>query len=528
MRISRQLFLLALFNGVALTCAIVLCSVRLEQLRTGFFLVSGDEAVLYQLTEIKAAALEQSRADLLAADADQQLAAHDKLVRERWTGLAKGLPADERKRAEPLIAGNWSEYHKNYASALKIFATSPNDALSIPERIHDMYIKPLAAEVDRLIKSRQTHVEEERKRIELQLQNILWSVLWPLLLAGALVLLFQQRFGARLKKRLKDYEACTRRLAEGDLSQRLPDQFHDEIGDLARNTNQAIEALENMVKAVSRSADRTTELANAIHEHASVVQANVGQQTGEIRQITTSVAEMNGATEVIASSAGEAAQLSARARDLAAAATGLGLESAQRLAKLQDSVTQAQDKLSHLLDVVQQIGGVSGLIKNVASQTNLLALNAAIEAARAGEHGRGFAVVADEVRALSENTTVSTGKIDHLLQQVGASCKDMQAAMSVAANGVDFSHQQGVRAMDSLRSIEDAVQDISRMLEGIASATEEHSRETTAMNEHVMSVDEIAERSASQIDETTDNIRQLSAEAQGLREAVLRFRLSAA
>ncbi|MBK9615280.1 MAG: methyl-accepting chemotaxis protein [Uliginosibacterium sp.] len=526
MRISRQLFLLALLNGLALSLAIVLCSLRLSDLREGFLAVKHDQTILYQLTEIKATALEQSRADFLSADIEQQLARSDKLILARLAALRPALGREDGARAEREIGGNWREYRKNYASALKIFVTAPNDAMSIPDRIFDLYVKPLSREIDRLVAARQGESGRRQAQIQRQLDNILWVVLSPLLAAGGVVLVFQQQFGQRLRKRLKIYHQRALGLAEGDLTQRLPDEARDEIGDLARATNLAVASLESMLHDVSRSAGRTTALAEEISQDAREITTHVGKQTGEIHEIGGALVEMTGAIESIADAAAEAAIHVSRAKEQAGMAMVTGENASSRLASLQQVMAAAEARLRQLQSALGQIGSVSGLIKDVASQTNLLALNAAIEAARAGEHGRGFAVVADEVRSLSEHTAASTGKIDQLLRDIAESCHAVQEAMRAAAQGSEQSHGEGREMLVRLAAIEVAVTEVSHMLDGVAVASEEHSRETAAVREHLVSVGEIANRSAARIGASEQRIAALSNDARLLRDAAGRFRLT--
>src|SRR5512146_2462716 len=209
MSISRQLLIQAMLNCIVLATVIALSAWRLDALRSAIMLYQRDHGLMYQLSEIKAAALEMSRSDLLNPDTPKNLEKTDELIRNRWEKIAGVLTTDDGAKASALVKDNWENYKKNLNNALAIFATSPQDALSIPDQIYTLHIVPINAELDRLAALKRDSAIANEAAIGHQLASILWTILVPLTTYGAFVLAMQQRFGSRLRKRLDEFVAAT-------------------------------------------------------------------------------------------------------------------------------------------------------------------------------------------------------------------------------------------------------------------------------------------------------------------------------
>lgn len=518
--------LLALVNGAALLVALLLSAYRLSDLRQTFGDYASGQATLYQLAEIKAGTLAVSRADLLAPETPQQLADADALVRARWARLREGLPAEQREAADKAVLANWNEFRKNFDNAIKIFASAPQDALSIPERIYAMYLVPLNQALDHYSAAHQTQAAASQAGIQRRIDNLLWVVLTPLLIAGIVVLAFQIRFGQRIRKRVAAMSAVAGHLAAGDLQHRLPAGERDELGELAAHFNGFIEAFEHILRDVQRAVADVGRVTRSVAQQSESLGRHTQDQSHQLEATTRAIGEISRAVEDIAHAAAEASQSAAQASDMGVQSGHIGAATLARLDELGGAVGLAADQLSRLSHSITQIGDVSALIKDIASQTNLLALNAAIEAARAGEHGRGFAVVADEVRALSERTAASTGRIEELLQQVWMASAEVVASIRRAEEKAALSRDQGGVMNENIGNMVPAVGEVSHMLDGIAAATEQHASATASIHGLVEQAAGIARERVRQLDRTREDMAALTEVAQGLQQATGRFRVS--
>ncbi|MBS1209345.1 MAG: methyl-accepting chemotaxis sensory transducer [Proteobacteria bacterium] len=526
MKISKQLQWLAIINGAALAVALSLSAYRLADLRHAFADYAEDQAVLYRLTEIKATTLAVSRADLLAADTEKQLTEADTLVRERWAALRAGLPQDQQETSEKQVIGNWSDFHKNFKSALTIFTTAPEDALSIPERIYSLYLVPLNQTLDRLIAARQVQATLHQVVIHHHIDNLLWGVLTPLSLAGVLVLVCQIRFGQGIRRRVVQMSQVSRLLAEGDLRTRLPAQGNDELGELAQRFNHFIAAFESILREVKLAASAVRQHAHQAAQRSVALGERSTVQATSLDETNQAIAEINAAIDLIASSAADASQSSAAVRNMGEVAQKIGVQTASELEGLGQTVALAAGQLSQLSHSITQIGNVSAMIKGIANQTNLLALNAAIEAARAGEHGRGFAVVADEVRALSERTAASTGQIETLLEQVWSASAEVVSSIRVAEANAGSGCEQGRRMQQNIIEMVPAIINVSSMLDGIASSTDEHSSATASIRELVDGATQVSRQVMEELAVARTEMQTLLAVADQIQQTTERFRVS--
>ena len=222
---------------------------------------------------------------------------------------------------------------------------------------------------------------------------------------------------------------------EGDLTKRLEIRSHDEIGELAKWFNLFVAKLQSIM---SKIADATTQLASATEElSATSSQITVGteKQSSQAEQIATSMEEMSATVIDIARNASEAAEAAKGATDKAGKGGEIVKNTVEGMNRIADAVRQSASTIEALRSSSEQIGEIIGVIDEIADQTNLLALNAAIEAARAGEQGRGFAVVADEVRKLAERTTKATREIAEMIKSIQADTGGAVSSMEAGRGG---------------------------------------------------------------------------------------------
>ncbi|MGS3142696.1 methyl-accepting chemotaxis protein [Aeromonas sanarellii] len=312
---------------------------------------------------------------------------------------------------------------------------------------------------------------------------------------------------------------------EGDLTVQIATRSKDEVGLLAQNFNLFVTRLHGIV---SRLRDVTIELAAQSRTQAAGAEARsqrVRQQQDEIVMVATAVTEMASATQEIAGNAEFAATTAGEAVSLAVAGQSQVGQSQRSITGLADEVSDASQTIHELDGHAQQISGILATISGIAEQTNLLALNAAIEAARAGEQGRGFAVVADEVRVLSRRTHDSTAEIQQMIEALQQTTRRAVGGMETSRRLAGTSVEDAESANQSLARINEAIGSISDMATQIAAAAEEQTSVTGEISRNTENIRHVSQALAEQAGEEAAQAAELKSLTERLEQEIGRFRL---
>ncbi|MET0093708.1 MAG: methyl-accepting chemotaxis protein [Sedimenticola sp.] len=312
---------------------------------------------------------------------------------------------------------------------------------------------------------------------------------------------------------------------EGDLTHRLDDSAADETGQLARSFNIFVEKIHQLAKHTANTTDEVIGAVNHTTETTRLISSKVLEQNRETEQVATAIAEMSATINEIAQNAVSAEDAAKHAEQGAETGKSVVSASADAIDALNSEIRSATEVIGKVESDSEAIGSVLDVIKGIADQTNLLALNAAIEAARAGEQGRGFAVVADEVRNLAIQTQNSASEIEtmisHLQENVHRAVSVMKAGNTAAEHNVE----QAERARQSLLEITDAIDTISAMNTRIATASEEQSAVTNDVSSSVKAISEMSEEAARSAKTSLDVTEKLGALATELQAVVHQFKL---
>ncbi len=312
---------------------------------------------------------------------------------------------------------------------------------------------------------------------------------------------------------------------EGDLTARLDSSGKDELSVLSIAFNRYTEKIQGIIRQVKDTTGALTASANELNSISTETNSSMVQQRSETQQAATAVTEMASTVQEIAKSSESAAQSASDADKEAEAGKSIVGQAAETINKLAAEVEQSAQVINRLENDSDAIGSVLDVIRGIAEQTNLLALNAAIEAARAGEQGRGFAVVADEVRTLASRTQQSTQEIQEMIEKLQTGSREAVEVMNSSRTTTQQTVEKASEAADSLNKIAAAAAVISDMNRQIASAAEEQSAVAQEIDRNIVQISDLAEHGAEHTTKVSDASERLSDMSSGLEQLVRQFKV---
>jgi len=409
------------------------------------------------------------------------------------------------------------ESFTTYRAAVSQFRDAQTASASAIKRMSDLGV--VLREASKNLTVSQTIVRDHEA---VQAETILIS-------AAVLALLFGVIAALAITRQIVDPLEQTLKVAEhvaaGDLTHNLDSERRDELGQLQRAMQSMTVGLRQLIGGIS---DGVTQIANAAEELSAVTEqtsAGVTNQKMETDQVATAMNEMTATVQEVARNAEEASEATVAANQQAREGDRVVGEAIAQIERLAREVGNSTDAMSHLKRESDKIGSVLDVIKSVAQQTNLLALNAAIEAARAGEAGRGFAVVADEVRSLAQRTQKSTEEIEALIAGLQSGTEMVASSLDSSRGLTDSSVELTRRAGGSLENITRTVSAIQAMNQQIAAAAEQQSAVAEEINRSVSNVRDVSEQTSSASEQTAASSAELARLGEHLQTLVGRFKV---
>lgn len=472
-------------------------------------------------------AVNKGNAGLLSAeDVRRELASARSTIRTEWDFFYSGVDASKN----PRIAAMSKEAVELFVSADQSITTldrylegrSGMVANVLNDFDGPLYksIDPISEKINQITNREMQKADEQRHA----LSKLAQSMEWTFVIVGGIVILILVFLGyatyRSINRPLEAIRITMRRVEqESDLRLRAPVMANDELGQTAKTFNTMLERFAHILGelngAIAQLASASEEM-SAISAHTS---QTVDQQKRETEMVATAMTEMAATSQSVAENANTTAFNTRQADEQTAKGMTILTQAVDSNRLLRQDMEKSTGIIEQLVSNSQNIGSVLDVIRAVSEQTNLLALNAAIEAARAGEHGRGFAVVADEVRTLAQRTQRSTEEIQGLISRLQDAAKQTVTVMSTSKERADESAVHSEAAGQAMEAISKAVESISAMNLQSASAAEEQSAVAEEMSRNIATISHIAldtQSSAQQSAQASHDLARLASELQKL------------
>jgi methyl-accepting chemotaxis protein len=431
----------------------------------------------------------------------------EELVKQVDSGL-QGLPkfldkidklydSDDRKGLESFLEEDWPQ-------------------------ITSKVLKPLA----QLVKIQEDQMRENQKRSKAEGHRRVTVAFVVFAVAAVLMIVMTFLVIRSIRRPIDEIRRVLADVAANDFSVRAPVRSADEIGSMAKAVNQTLDAVRQTLEEVHGAADQLSGGAEALSGESAEARAQTETLTDQVMQISAAMEELTVSIAEVSHRAGAVAEASAEARTVAHDGERVVTDNVTSTRRALAAVVSTGSAVGELSDSIGKISEVTKVIKEIADQTNLLALNAAIEAARAGEQGRGFAVVADEVRKLAERTTVSTADIAKMIQNVQAKTGAAVSAMATVSHDVETGAQQAEQLNDAFQRIVSATDRLTRLSEEIADGSREQSKVAQQTAQSMEMISGVSERTSNAVTTVAETAKETAATAERLKATVARFRLS--
>lgn len=485
--------------------------------------VIGDDYAVYVIDAINKA----NSGDFSAQNATDALRKARQSIESRWTKyMATELTTEEARLAKEANAMFVPADRQIDLLINKLNSLSDNITGQLSSDIIPLYqvIDPISGKIAELV-SLQIQVAGDEKQAVNEVYNAsvnLFLFLATIAIIASIILSRWVRTSVMspITDILSKLNVIKR---DSDLTQVFKQFNDDELGQISINLTGVIEHLRGIIESISDAANTISSSANGLNDFTRATNNRMQKQQSETEQTATAMNQMTATVAEVAKNTTAAADSANNADSHAQNGDLIVQQSIKSMSLLSTKIQQTSAVITHLASESQNIGQVLDVIKSIAEQTNLLALNAAIEAARAGEQGRGFAVVADEVRTLAKRTQESTLQIETMIDNLQQGVKKAVVSMESGMEQVNEANENTNLAGKALKEIVSSVDDITELNTHIATAAEEQSSVAESINRSIIAISDIAQHSSMAAEELSSSVDELSKLANSMRAQVGTF-----
>jgi len=446
--------------------------------------------------------------------------------KEKLEAIRKITHTEEGKKLLDNIENTIKEAVPYINKVLELASLGKKDEA---KKIYDEQVKPRTVKIFQAFDEEVAfHEKGLNKRMKEVISLIMREIVIFIIITAIVVALgifFSTFISRSVRKPVAELKGVLEKVAQGDLSVDIKVESKDEIGMISQSLKDALSSIKSLIaksKTISSSLASSSEELSATTEEIS---RNLKSQTERASQIASAAEEMSQTVVDIAKNASNIAEVSVTTAGVAKEGKDMTIKTANEIKVIEGAISKLSEVINILGDRSRQIGEIVTVIKDIADQTNLLALNAAIEAARAGEQGRGFAVVADEVRKLAERTAKATDEIAEMIRgiqsEVDVAEGSMEDATKKVASGVELSQ----KAANILGQILGKAQELQSMIQQIASATEEMSSVTDHITQDIGSIAEGSKQISLAVDQSAQTASDIARLGGELNTAIGRFKV---
>jgi methyl-accepting chemotaxis protein len=480
-------------------------------------------------------ALHRARQTILIAlseEKEERAAAHltklkalDASMKEALHAAATAAP--DQQAALSGLEGLIAEYNKARDQSIKMIEVGdlPSALGNIQHNAGPKFDKVLQA-LTEVIQSQASLAQQDHQETTRSLSvqtNTQIALSFGLLVMMALFIFWVLR---RVLGQLDEMRGAMAEVVQrGDFTVRVPVHEQDEIGAVATNFNELVGAFRRILETLENEVGNVDKVARDLSQTAVAAATSATATSDSASGMAAAVQQMSVGLDQMRDNAETAIAVVERANADSRSGGDVIHEAVRDLEHISHEVRQVAEKIADLGEQAQEISSVVGLIRDVADQTNLLALNAAIEAARAGEQGRGFAVVADEVRKLAERTAQATQEISGIIQRIQRSASDASETMKDALGDADAGTSLGMQASQAIEGIRQAAEEAAGVVRDIASGVAEQSQAGQQLAINVEQVANAADSNSNVVSRTAEAAGKLESLASAIRSQIERFRL---
>lgn len=441
---------------------------------------------------------------------------------------AKSVDTPEEKKIAEQINADVRELVNIFEGKMLPLLKSTNGLTAETRELDaacDKFSSKVEEDADKLVASMQKEMNEADEVFDSTKNNALIVAV----VIGLLGVLLQAGLGIWLLRSIMQSIQAIRpiitSLCEGDLTRKIEVTAKDELAELSKDLNQFIERLHGMITRISSTSTQVAAGSNQLQSNAEQIATGAVEVASQAGTVATAGEEMSATSAEIAQNCMMAAEGAQRATETAQNGAHVVEDTVRVMAEIAVKVQETATTVESLGARSDQIGAIIGTIEDIADQTNLLALNAAIEAARAGEQGRGFAVVADEVRALAERTTKATREIGEMIKAIQNETRGAVASMEQGVQQVEAGTEEAGKSGDALQQILEQVNAVAMQIHQVATAAEQQTATTVEISSNMLQITQVVHQTSDAASESAAAASQLSGNAEELQRLVNQFRI---